>query len=74
MIHVFGHHHQVVLQGGGSDENVCVTDELPLLVEQRIQVGSLDNDVVGQWQYHAVLTALLKTSDLSGRPTGFETP
>jgi hypothetical protein len=74
MIHVFGHHHQVVCQGCGSDENVCVTNELTLLVEQRIQIGSLDNDVIGQRQHQAVLTALLKTSDLSGRTTGFETP
>ena len=74
MMHVFGHHHQIVLQGCGSDEDVCVTNELPLLVEQRIQIGSLDNDVIGQRQHQAVLTALLNTSYLSGRTTGFKTP
>ena len=74
MIHVFGHHHQVVLQGGGRDENVRVTHELTFLVKQRIQIGSLDNDVIGQRQHQAVLTALLNTSYLSGRTTGFKTP
>jgi hypothetical protein len=39
MIHVFGHQHQVVFQGCGSDENICVTNELTLLVEQHIPKG-----------------------------------
>jgi hypothetical protein len=74
MIHVFGRYHQVVFQSCGSDQNVLVTNELTLLVEQRIQIGSLDTDLIGQRQPQAVLTALLKTSDLSGRTTGFKTP
>jgi hypothetical protein len=34
----------------------------------------LDDDVIGQRQHQAALTALLKTHYLSGRTTGLETP
>ena len=51
MAHVFSHHDQVMLQGCGSYEDVSITDELARLVEQGIELSSLDNDVIRQWQH-----------------------
>ncbi len=44
MVHVFGDHHQVMLQGCGGDQDVGITDELARLVEHGVEVSRLDND------------------------------
>ena len=53
MVHVFGHQDQVMLQGGGSDKDVSITDELAPLIEHGIDVSRLDNDIIRQRQYLA---------------------
>ena len=73
MVHVFGHQDQVMRQGGGSDQDVRITDELAPLIEQGVDLSRLDNDVIRQRQHLAVLTALFEASDLAGRTTSFQT-
>ena len=48
MIQVFGHQDQVVLQGCGGDEDVRITDELALSVEQGVYLSHLDYGVIRQ--------------------------
>ena len=74
MVHVCGHHDQVMLQGCGSDKDVGITDALALYalalwVEHGIDLRRLDKDVIRQWQHLAVLAALFEVSHLAGRTT-----
>ena len=69
MVHVFGHHDQVMLQGCRGDEDVSITDELALLVERGIELSSVHNDVIRQWQHLTALTALFEARNLAGCTT-----
>ena len=50
-------------------EDVGITDELALLVEQGVEISRLDNDSIRQWQHMAGLTALFKPRSLADRTT-----
>ncbi len=69
MVHVFGHHDQGMLQRCGGYEDISITDALALLVEHGIELSSLDNDVIRQWQHLTALTALFEARNLAGRTT-----
>lgn len=69
---ILGDEGQAVNQGSGSYQDVCIADELPLLVKVSIDVRSLNNDVVGQRKDVAVAATLLKGGYLASSSSRFQ--
>jgi len=59
-----------VNQGGGSYQDVCIADELALLVKVGIDVCSLNNHFISQWKDVALVAAFLKGGYLADRSFG----
>jgi len=71
---ILGDEGQAVNQGSGSYQDVCIADELPLLVKVSIDVRGLNNDVIGQCKDVAVAATLLKGGYLASSSSGFQAP
>ena len=74
MLTIFRHHGEVVVQCSGCNEDVRITDELTSLIQQRINVGSTNDDGIRQRQHLTALAPLRKTCQLANSVACLETP
>jgi len=69
---VFSDEGNVVHQGSGSNQDVCIADDSPLPTKISVDIGCFDNNFIGERPHLTVPTTLLEGSKLSSGPFGFE--